>query len=70
MVDHADVLTDDDDRAALASLIEETAGSDSRALLIAARDRALIDDMIRTPYRHLTLGPVPDLADSHHEVST
>ena len=64
MVDHADVLTGDDDRAALASLIEETAGSDSRALLIAARDRALIDDMIRTPYRHLTLGPVPDLADS------
>jgi RND superfamily putative drug exporter len=64
MVDHADVLTDDDDRAALASLIEETAGSESRALLIAARDRALIDDLIRTPYRHLTLGPVPDLADS------
>ena len=45
-------------------VVEETAGSDSRALLIAARDRALIDDLIRTPYRHLTLGPEPDLADS------
>ncbi len=68
MIDHADVLVDADDRAALASLVEETGGSASRALLMAARDRALIDDMIRTPYRHLTLGPVPDLADSHHEV--
>jgi RND superfamily putative drug exporter len=64
MVDHADVLTGDDDRAALASLVEETAGSDSRALMITARDRALVEDLIRTPYRHLTLGPVPDLADS------
>jgi RND superfamily putative drug exporter len=70
MIDHADELVDADDRAALASLVEETGGSASRALLMAARDRALIDDVIRRPYRHLTLGPVPDLADSHHEVST
>ena len=64
MIDHADLLTDPDDRAALASLIEETTGSPEQALLIAARDRALLDDVIRTPYRHLTLGPIPDLADS------
>ena len=64
-VDHVDVLTHTDDRAALASLVDETAGSDSRALVIAARDRALVDDLIRVPYRHLTLGPAPDLADSH-----
>ncbi|MDN5763373.1 MAG: MMPL family transporter [Microlunatus sp.] len=64
-VDHADVLTDHDDRAALASLLDETAGSGSRAVVIAARDRALVDDLVRVPYRHLTLGPVPDLADSH-----
>lgn len=62
-VDHADVLTGADDRAALASLVEETAGSD-HGLVLAARDRALVDDLITVPYRHLTLGEVPDLADS------
>jgi putative drug exporter of the RND superfamily len=64
MVDHADVLSDADDRAALVDLVRETAGSEQRALIIAARDRALIDDLLPVPYRHLTLGPVPDLADS------
>ncbi len=64
MIDHADVLADLDDRAALASLVEETAGSQDRAVIIAVRDRALVDDLLRVPYRHLTLGPVPDLADS------
>jgi RND superfamily putative drug exporter len=63
-VDHADVLSAVDDRAALASLVDETAGSD-HGLVITARDRELIDDLIRVPYRHLTLGSVPDLADSH-----
>ncbi len=62
-VDHADVLSDVDDRAALASLVEETAGS-AHGLVIVARDRALVDDLIGVPYRHLTLGSMPDLADS------
>ena len=62
-VDHADVLSSVDDRAALASLVEEATSSD-HGLVIAARDRALIDDLIPVPYRHLTLGAVPDLADS------
>jgi hypothetical protein len=64
MIDHADVLADHDDRAALTSLVEETAGSPDRAMIIAVRDRALVDDLLRVRYRHLTLGPVPDLADS------
>jgi RND superfamily putative drug exporter len=62
-VDHADVLSAVDDRAALASLVEETAGA-THGLVIAARDRALIEDLIAVPYRHLTLGSLPDLADS------
>ncbi len=64
VVDHADVLADADDRAALTALVQETAGSDQRAMIIAVRDRALIDDLLPVPYRHLTLGPVPDLVDS------
>jgi RND superfamily putative drug exporter len=63
-VDHADVLSEVDDRSALASLVEETSGSD-RGLVIATRDRSLVDDLIGVSYRHLTLGTVPDLADSH-----
>ncbi|MFT4165715.1 MAG: MMPL family transporter [Microlunatus sp.] len=61
-VDHADVISDVDDRAALASLVEETAGA-RHGLVIAARDRALVEDLIGVPYRHLTLGSIPDLAD-------
>ena len=57
------VLSTVDDRVALAGLVEDTVGS-GHGLVIAARDRALIDDLIRVPYRHLTLGSVPDLADS------
>ena len=64
MVDHADVLS----RRRRSGRPGQPDRGDGRvglpALLIAARDRALIDDMIRAPYRHLTLGPVPDLADS------
>ena len=62
-VDHADVLSDPDDRHALTELIDATAGSD-RALVIAVRDRALVEDVVRAPYRYLTLGPVPDLIDA------
>ena len=63
LIDHADVLSAVDDRAALASLVEETVDS-GHGLVIAARDRALVDDLIGVPYRHLTLGSMPDLADS------
>ncbi|HEU5483526.1 MAG TPA: MMPL family transporter, partial [Microlunatus sp.] len=63
-VDHADVLSEVDDRAALASLVDETAGTE-RGLVIATRDRALVEDVVGVSYRHLTLGAVPDLADSH-----
>ena len=48
LVDHADVLSAVDDRAALASLVDETTGSD-HGLVITARDRELVDDLIRLP---------------------
>ncbi len=63
-VDHADALTDPDDRRALSELINTTVTSE-RALIIAVRDRALIEDAVNQPYRYLTLGPVPDLVDAH-----
>ena len=62
-IDHADVVSEVDDRAALASLVEETVGS-QHGLVITARDRALVEDLIGVSYRHLTLGAMPDLADS------
>ena len=52
-VDHADVLVGVDDRAALASLLDEVAvgGSGDRAVVLAARDRESVADLIptRTP---------------------
>ncbi|GAA3623098.1 MMPL family transporter [Microlunatus ginsengisoli] len=62
-VDHADVLQRGEDTAALAELIDRTV-ADGRCVVLAARDRALIEDRINRPYRYLTLGPVPDLADA------
>jgi hypothetical protein len=32
--------------------------------VLAVRDRSLIENAIHHPYRYLTLGPVPDLADA------
>ncbi len=62
-VDHADVLSAEADRRALTGLVDNTVGTD-RALIIAVRDRAQIDDLINQPYRYLTLGPVADLVDA------
>jgi RND superfamily putative drug exporter len=62
-VDHADVLSDLDDRRALTELINTTVRTE-RALIMAVRDRVLIEDSLNQPYRHLTLGPVPDLVDA------
>ena len=62
-IDHADVLERGDDTAALAALIERTV-ADGRAVVLTARDRALVEDRINRPYRYLSLGAVPDLADA------
>ena len=48
-VDHADVLSAVDDRAALASLVDETYPAPITGLVITARDRELVDDLIRVP---------------------
>ena len=63
-VDHADLLGEIDDRRALSELINTTVRSE-RALIIAVRDRVLIEDAVNQPYRYLALGPVPDLIDAH-----
>ena len=63
-VDHADVLVGVDDRAALASLLDEVAvgGSGDRAVVLAARDRESVADLIPTRYSYLSLSPQPDPA--------
>jgi RND superfamily putative drug exporter len=62
-VDHADVLERGADTGALTRLIERTV-ADGRAVVLTARDRALVEDRIDGEYRYLTLGAVPDLADA------
>ena len=49
-IDNADVLTSHDDRAALASLVDDlaVAGAD-QAVVVAVRDRALIADLLPAP---------------------
>ena len=63
-VDHADVLVGVDDRAALASLLDEVAvgGSGDRAVVLATRDRESVADLIPTRYSYLSLSPQPDPA--------
>ena len=63
-VDHADLLTGVDDRAALASLLDEivVGGAGDRAVVLTARDRAAVADLIPTSYSYLSLSPLPDAA--------
>ncbi len=59
-VDHADLITSVDDRAALASLLDEI---DTCAVVLATRDRAALADLIRRPCTYLTLtGEAPALS--------
>ena len=62
-VDHADVLERRVDTDALTRLIERTV-ADGRAVVLTARDRVAVEDRIDRPYRYLTLGALPDLADA------
>ncbi|HEY5821245.1 MAG TPA: MMPL family transporter [Propionibacteriaceae bacterium] len=64
-VDHADVLATHDDRAALASLLDDLAvGSSETAVVIAVRDRNLVADLLPARYSYVTLGRVADLVDA------
>ena len=54
LLDHADVLTRHDDRAALASLLDDLAvGSSDLAVVIGVRDPAAVADLL--PAHHTTL---------------
>lgn len=61
-LDHADVLSAHDDRAALASLLDDLAvGGSEAAVVIAVRDRGVVDDLLPDRYSYLTLGRVDEL---------
>jgi RND superfamily putative drug exporter len=64
-VDHVERLTSTDDRVALANLLDEVARSDrDRAVVLGTDDRSSVSDLIPTSYSYLTLGSVPDLAET------
>jgi len=64
-IDHADALTAHDDRAALASLLDDVAvGSRDTAVIIAVRSRDLIADLLPASYSYLTLDRADDLVDA------
>ena len=67
LVDHADLLTSHDDRAALASLLDDLAvGSREVAVLLAVRDRAGIADLLPPSCSALTLGRPAELVQTPH----
>jgi RND superfamily putative drug exporter len=67
LVDHADLVTGHDDRAALASLLDDlTVGSSEVAVVLGVRDRERIADLLPARYSALTLGSSALLAPSPH----
>jgi RND superfamily putative drug exporter len=67
LVDHADLVTGHDDRAALASLLDDlTVGSSEVAVVLGVRDRERIADLLPAHYSALTLGSSALLAPSPH----
>jgi RND superfamily putative drug exporter len=65
-VDHVERLTSPQDRAALASLLDEVAFNDAeQAVVLGSDDRESVADLIPTNYSYLNLGPVADLAQTH-----
>jgi RND superfamily putative drug exporter len=61
LVDHADLVTGHDDRAALASLLDDLAvGSSATAVLLAVRDREALADLLPARYSTLTRGRTAD----------
>jgi RND superfamily putative drug exporter len=62
-VDHVQRLTATEDRAALASLLDEVAFSDrEQAVVLASDDRESVSDLMPTHYSYLDLGRVAELA--------
>jgi hypothetical protein len=60
LVDHADLLTGHDDRAALASLLDDVAvGTSDAAVLLAVRHRAEVADLLPPHVSTVTLGAPP-----------
>ena len=61
LVDHADLVTGVEDRAALASLVDEVVHdhTGARAVVLAARDREAVADLVPGGYSYLTLSPQP-----------
>ncbi|MFL6026468.1 MAG: MMPL family transporter [Friedmanniella sp.] len=67
LVDHADLLTDHDDRAALASLLDDlTVGSSEAAVVLAVRDRDRVADLLPPSFSTITLGAAAELTPSTH----
>ena len=65
LIDHPDLLTAHDDRAALASLLDDVGvGSSEAAVLLAVRDHDRVADLLPGPSRTLTLGS-PPLVPTH-----
>ncbi len=64
-IDHADVLHAHDDRAAVASLLDDLAvGSLEMAVVIAVRDRTFLADLLPAHYSALSLAGVDELVDT------
>ncbi len=67
LLDHADLVTGHDDRAALASLLDDLAvGSSEIAVILGVRDRDAIADLLPARYSALSLGVPADLVPSPH----
>ena len=67
LVDHADLLTAHDDRAALASLLDDLAvGSREVAVLLAVRDREAVADLLPASCSALTLDRPAELVPAPH----
>jgi putative drug exporter of the RND superfamily len=58
-IDHADQLTRVDDRAALASLLDDVLVANGRAVVLGARDRAAVADLIPAAYSYLNMSSIP-----------
>ncbi len=61
-IDHADLLSTHDDRAALASLLDDLdVQSHEQSVVLAVRSQSSIADLVRGPFSCVTLGRTDDL---------
>jgi RND superfamily putative drug exporter len=65
LIDHADLVTDHDDRAALASLLDDLAvGSREVGVVLGVRDAGLVSDLLPARYSLLTLDRPAELVST------